>query len=83
MISGVQLGGSAARAQHSEDQVKLHLEPWRMKKYGVFDVSRDVVYGCPSYKILTKVRIGKIASLEAIGSPSGTKGVPTRLHRCL
>ena len=47
--------------------VKLHFEPWRRKKHSVFEVFRDVVYRCPSYKILTKVRIVKIASLEAIG----------------
>ena len=28
--------------------VKLHLEPWRMKNHGVFDVFRDVVHRCPS-----------------------------------
>ena len=71
------------RVQPGRDQVKLHFEPWLMKKGLVFDVFRDVVYGCPSIKILTKVKIVKIASLEAIGSPSGTKGVPTRLRRCL
>ena len=83
MISAVQPEGRRWGRHTSGAVVKLHLEPWMMKKCSVFDGFRDVVYGCPSYKILTKVRIVKIASLEAIGSPSGTKGVPSRLHRCL
>ena len=83
MIQGSSWEGRRRRRCPSGDVVKLHLGPWRMKKCSVFDGFRDVVDGCPSIKILTKVKIVKIASLEAIGSPSGAKGVPTRLRRCL
>ena len=44
-----------------------------MKNHGVFDVFRDVVYGCPSYKILTKVRIGKDCIFRGYRSPSGPR----------
>ena len=66
------VGGSGGAP--SGHVVKLHLDPWRMKKCSVFDVFRDVVYGCPSYKILTKVRIGKDCIFRGYRFSFGNQG---------
>ena len=47
-----------------------------MKNHSVFDVFRDVVYGCPSYKILTKVRIGKDCIFRGYRFSFGNQGSP-------